>query len=909
MKNNNMIRISRICCSLFLILMTFISCEKDESSIPVRFEIDSDNSSIEGSFVQNVLMTSLNNFDLHYTGGGTIATISAKEANGIYVSKREVDLPTGGSVKISLEGKPIELGEFTLKMEIIIDGKTFYCSQIFEVAEDTDPSSPIIFEMDSKYNTVSGLVSSVDIPFTVDPFMSSLVAVEPFVTGLNTKVAIDKKTGNGVLTLTPGDDFIGGQLNLIVSFGARENVPVTITTSPFVNGNGTVESPFEINNAQLLKKIQFLLDRNFKLTQNIDLEGVAWQPLGSEALKFTGSLDGNGKTISNINIEGTTNAALFSYTASSAKISSLTISGSVAGTEYVAGLVAVNAGTITACNTSNMNITGDNYLSGVAAKNTGTISSSSPMDILSFANFPSLISEITQTVTKPLNYTPATAIATIVKAPENADASVSGSSLVITPKTGFVSSNMTIKVTLGKISSREKEIKLFAEEQFDSGDGVTNPFTISKASQFSKIRDYTDKKFLLTNDIDLSTLENPWVPITSFSGTIDGGGHQVKGLEYVNITTKGGLIITNTGNIQNISFPDINITTTASFGVIAGDHSVGKIENVLITGTLSSTNTTDILGGVVGEISGGQISNVYVNLSIDASCGMIGGIAGRAKTSASTISNCTTEGSITIKAGKTRIAGIVGRGETGVIIKNCLSSMNITATATGTGANGVGGIFGANNNDNMRIDECMFTGKITNVFMCGGIAGVAANMRNCVTEGQSANMTSVMITVGGSINTSSGGGIVGTGKGATENCIVRNASFSGVTTATLPISGIVSTFQNNGFVKNSVVSNILVNGTTVHGITGTVANGTGINSSNYSSDVLYYENGAASAYTPDNSATGLDGEVKTASALTQSFYESLGFDFTNIWKWENNKPVLRNVGYNGSLTKSMKSKR
>jgi hypothetical protein len=903
MKKNNINQITRICCYLF-ILMIFISCEKDESSGPVRFEVDRENSSIEGSFVQNVPMTSLNNFNLHYTGGGNTATVSANEINGLYISEKQVELTADGSVKLPIEGKPIDLGGFTLKVEILINGTSYYCSQIFEVAKDTDPNAPITFTMDEKYNTINGLTEAIEIPFTVDPFMSSMVVIDdPVVAGLNVKVTIDKKTGIGTLTLTPGDDFIGGTLNLVVSFGVREIVPVTIAASPFVNGDGTIASPYEINNAELLKKMHFLPDKHFKLTDNINLDGVAWQPLGTEASKFSGSLDGNGKTISNINITGTTYAALFGFTSSSAVIKDLTVSGSVTGTEYVAGLVAVNAGTITGCNAADMNITGENYLSAVAANNTGTITSSTPVDILSFPNFPSLISEITTTVTKPLNYAPASAIATIVKAPEKVDASISGSSLVLTPQAGFLSSEMTVKVTLGKVASVEKTIKLFSEEQFDSGDGVNDPFTISKASQFYKIRDYADKKFLLTADIDLSTLESPsWTPIQSFSGTIDGGGHTVAGLKYTTIATKGGLITTNTGNIRNIAFTGINITATAAFGVIAGDHSVGTIDNVVVKGTLSSTNTADILGGVAGEIASGTISNVYVDLTMDATCNMVGGIAGRAKTSASTISNCTAEGSITIKAGKTRIAGIVGRGEAAVIIKNCLSTMNITATAAATGVNGVGGIFGANSNNDMRIDECMFTGKITNVFMCGGIAGVAANIRNCVTEGQGAAMASVMITVGGSINTSSAGGIAGTGKMTMENCVVRDAAFSGVTTTSFPISGIVSTFQNGGFIKNSVVSNVLVNGTTVHGVAGTAANGTGVNSGNYVSGMLYYENGTASAYSPVNDAAGLDGEVKNSSDLIQSFYQSLGFDFTNIWNWENDKPVLKNVGYKGSIS-------
>ncbi|MDH6309548.1 hypothetical protein M2451_001914 [Dysgonomonas sp. PFB1-18] len=436
--------------------------------------------------------------------------------------------------------------------------------------------------------------------------------------------------------------------------------------------------------------------------------------------------------------------------------------------------------------------------------------------------------------------------------------------------------------------------------EFAGGDGsVNNPYLIANASQFNRIREEVSKSYKLIADVNLSTLVPAWTPIPSFSGNIDGNNRQIKGLKYGSIATKGGLITTNTGNIKNISFPDVDITATSAFGVIVGDHSVGIIDNIVVKGTLKSTNTGDLLGGIAAEITGGQISNVYANLTIETTCGMVGGIAGRAKTGASVIANCTTEGSISVRALKTRIAGIVGRGESAVAIRNCLSTMSISATVGGV--NGVGGIFGANNNDNMSIDECMFTGRLNNVFMCGGIAGVGANIRNCLVEGQGADMSSPMITVGGTINTSSGGGICGTGKGVIENCVVRNAALSGVTTTALPIAGISSTFQNNGYVSKSIVSNVLLNGTTVHAVAGTAANGTGANADNYVSEMQYFEGGALSSYVPVDNKSGLDGAVKKAADLYERFYRARDFDMANVWRWDTDKPVLVNVGYKGSI--------
>jgi hypothetical protein len=207
----------------------------------------------------------------------------------------------------------------------------------------------------------------------------------------------------------------------------------------------------------------------------------------------------------------------------------------------------------------------------------------------------------------------------------------------------------------------------------------------------------------------------------------------------------------------------------------------------------------------------------------------------------------------------------------------------------------------------MSIEECMFTGTIKNVFMSGGIAGVAANIKNCIVVGNGTSVSSPMLTSGGgTANTSTMGGICGTGKKTVSNCIVRNAAFTGSSTASLPIAGISSTFQNNGFLTNCVVENTLINASNLHGIAGTNANGTGSHSGNYTSGILYYESGAPGSYTPVNDANGLDGGTKVDSDLTQAFYQSLGYDFTNVWSWSSNKPVLKNVGYKGTVPKSGK---
>lgn len=256
--------------------------------------------------------------------------------------------------------------------------------------------------------------------------------------------------------------------------------------------------------------------------------------------------------------------------------------------------------------------------------------------------------------------------------------------------------------------------------------------------------------------------------------------------------------------------------------------------------------------------------------------------------------NCTSEGILTATGvNKTRIAGIVGRGEGPDLIKGCLSSMTITATASG--ANGVGGIFGANNNNDMKIEECMFTGTVKSGNDVGGIAGVGVNVLNCLVEN-----ASVSNTVSGSNGNAAG--ICGTNKKYATNCIVRNTEISGVVGTSKAISGINGNYQNNGTTKGCVVESATIKGAKVQRISAinpaTVSSNPGAPlANNWICDVtlLNGSNEDISSSATDDTA-GLDGGKVNRDQINQAWYESIGFDM-NVWEWKDGKLTLKNVGY------------
>jgi hypothetical protein len=91
------------------------------------------------------------------------------------------------------------------------------------------------------------------------------------------------------------------------------------------------------------------LSGSYALGADIDLGGADWTPLGTESAPFTGALHGNGYAIRNLvctnNPSANSCRGLFGCT-SNATIKCVSVSGTVAGKQYVGGLVGrVRGGT------------------------------------------------------------------------------------------------------------------------------------------------------------------------------------------------------------------------------------------------------------------------------------------------------------------------------------------------------------------------------------------------------------------------------------------------------------------------------------------------------------------------------------------------------------------------------------
>ena len=135
----------------------------------------------------------------------------------------------------------------------------------------------------------------------------------------------------------------------------------------FQYGTGTPENPFMIYNEAQLRSINNGRSSYFKMANNITLaQDSVWSPVGDTYNKFIGGLDGNDKTITNINIESTVDyIGFFGYV--DAEIKNVNLDNvNITGRTYVGGLVGYSKGRVIDCNITNLNLIGtSSYVGGL----------------------------------------------------------------------------------------------------------------------------------------------------------------------------------------------------------------------------------------------------------------------------------------------------------------------------------------------------------------------------------------------------------------------------------------------------------------------------------------------------------------------------------------------------------------
>ena len=116
---------------------------------------------------------------------------------------------------------------------------------------------------------------------------------------------------------------------------------------------------------------------NITLTADIDLTGKEWTPVGNSGQTYNGTFDGQGHTITGLNISSPNEAvALFHNIGGGGKVMNLQLKDvTYKGSTAMGGIAHGNNGTITACSVMGTltNTTNNGAVGGIAAINFGTI--------------------------------------------------------------------------------------------------------------------------------------------------------------------------------------------------------------------------------------------------------------------------------------------------------------------------------------------------------------------------------------------------------------------------------------------------------------------------------------------------------------------------------------------------------
>ena len=131
---------------------------------------------------------------------------------------------------------------------------------------------------------------------------------------------------------------------------------------------GTESNPYQITTAKQLQDINNDLSGCYVLTADIDLAQVDFAPIGGDAEtgSFSGVFDGNGHTISNLNVFAGKYAGLFGC--NEGVIKNVVLKDvNVYGSRYVGGVVAENTsyGTVSACTVQSGNVRSDGSVSEI----------------------------------------------------------------------------------------------------------------------------------------------------------------------------------------------------------------------------------------------------------------------------------------------------------------------------------------------------------------------------------------------------------------------------------------------------------------------------------------------------------------------------------------------------------------
>jgi hypothetical protein len=600
-----------------------------------------------------------------------------------------------------------------------------------------------------------------------------------------------------------------------------------------------------------LEAISSNLDGKYYLTADIDLAGDEWVPIGSLINKFRGALDGQGHTISNLMITGSTHTAngLFGYV----------------GESNVKNL---------GMKSSNIDVT-SNYSGGVV----GSLSSSSAMTIKNCFNT-GFISG-TEGAGGILGYAPDSSTTLVISDCYNTgDITVYNSAYSSGTAGGIVGSasvsmsncyntgNVTGTMLAGGIGASLRNATI--EYCYNAGDVTA---TQSNAGGI----------VALLSDATIEYCYN--------SGVVSA------------VSSAGGIVsfmpLADAVAIRN-SYNAGDVTGTSAGGMGASLNNA-TIENCYNTGDMISTQY--FAGGIGGSLTNATIENCC-NTGVVSAVSSAGGIAGAYTSSTDvTIINCYNAGDVT----GTSTGGIFGRvnlQNSFMLISNSYNTGSISGTSSSGGISGGGSV---PSDSSMIVSKCFNSGDVTirPGANAGGIFGAITalsqfSIDNCYNIGDiscaTKSTTPSQCIVGGII-----GRLLGS---STSSVVTINKSYNAGDVSILAPTTKSESFYAGGIIGDTtltrgdaMITNCASVGSIITTTAGTanraiIANGINNNPSN---------NNIACTVSNGNFADVVSASYPKYEFLKQSTYTAIGWDFDEVWKMSGGATPLPVLQWQGDV--------
>lgn len=234
-------------------------------------------------------------------------------------------------------------------------------------------------------------------------------------------------------------------------------------------------------------------------------------------------------------------------------------------------------------------------------------------------------------------------------------------------------------------------------------EGIASTKYITMQALIDKIKANPAGNYVLDHNLDASMVQGADELIENFTGTFDGKGYKITGLNTTLFGTISG------GTVKNVILE--NVAITKRYNAQPNDNGAGvladklekqaRVEGVHVSGTLKNEGSRQLMGGLVGRMDHATVEQCSVNLEISGSYNTVGGLIGQmsnvqGQNYVNIVKNSYAVGSI--KGNKTNgaLGGLIGwhNNKNGTIVENCYTAMTMNIDNLGSGGMEPGGFLG-----------------------------------------------------------------------------------------------------------------------------------------------------------------------------------------------------------------------